>query len=354
MRKAFVRFYCALVLVMLVMSACTPVIKTEEQLPALNRYEGSFIDVFDTVTKVIVYDTDETSAKAHIQQIHDELLTCHKLYDIYNAYDGIQNLYTINQNAGVGPVSVDARILDLIEYAEKAYTLTSGRMNIAMGSVLSIWHRYREEGIDDPEHASLPPMKDLKQAADHMDPSKIVIDRQAGTVYLADPQMQLDVGAIAKGYAAQLVTDDMRAKGVVSMLLSVGGNVCSIGKRADGKDWKVGIQSPEDPAANLCYVGVEDQCLVTSGTYQRYYTVAGTRYHHIIDPSTLMPSTRYSSVSVLSDDSALADALSTALFNMSLEEGMDLVASQKNVEAMWVEQNGTQHFSEGFEAYLLS
>lgn len=319
----------------------------------LTRYEGSFIDVFDTVTKVIIYDKNEALAKEHIQSIHDELADCHKLYDIYNSYDGVANLRTINENAGIGPVKVDQRIIDLIVYAKEAYTLTSGTMNIAMGSVLSIWHDYREAGVDNPEQAALPEMAALQKAAEHMDLNRVIVDQEAGTVYLEDPSLRLDVGAIAKGYAAQLVVDDMRSAGVKNLLLSVGGNVCAIGKRADGKDWKVGIQSPDDPAGNLCYVGVEDRCLVTSGSYQRYYTVDGVRYHHIIDPETLYPSVRYASVSVLCADSALADALSTALFNMPLDEGRALVKSQTGVEVMWVEPDGTITYSDGFENDIL-
>jgi len=135
------------------------------------------------------------------------------------------------------------------------------------------------------------------------------------------------------------------------MLLSIGGNVCSIGTRADGSGWKVGIQNPYGDGT-LAIVQVAGQNVVTSGTYERYYTVDGKRYHHIIDPAPLMPSTLYDSVTVISSDSALADALTTGLFCMPIDEGIALVERLPDTEAFWVLSDGSQQMSSGFSAYL--
>ena len=315
------------------------------------RYEQVFFDVFDTVTTVVLYDTGEAAANARMDELHALLLEYHRLYDIYHAYDGMNNLCTVNQNAGVAPVAVDGKILDMIEYAVEMDALTNGRMNVAMGSVLAIWQTYRDAGLDDPDHATLPPMDELKAANEHSGIGNVVVDRAAGTLYLSDPQTRLDVGAIAKGYAAQRAIERMRREGVTSMLLSVGGNVCSIGTRADGTSWKVGIQDPYSDGT-LCVVQAAGQSVVTSGTYERFYTVDGERYHHIIDPATLMPSTLYDSVTVISEDSALADALTTGLFCMPIEEGMALIERLPDTEALWVLPDGSQRQSGGFSAYL--
>lgn len=315
------------------------------------RYEQVFFDVFDTVTTVILYDTSEANANERFGELHEILRDYHRLYDIYNVYDGLNNLCTVNQNAGQTPVAVDSRILDLVDYAIEMDALTNGRMNIAMGGVLDLWLQYREAGLNDPDHAALPPMAQLEAANAHTDPAGIAIDRAAGTLSLSDAQTQLDVGAIGKGYAAQQATEAMAQSGVTSMLLSVGGNVCSIGVRADGTPWQVGIQDPYS-SGNLCAVQVSGQSVVTSGTYERFYTVNDKRYHHIIDPETLLPSTYYDSVTVISADSALADALTTGLFCMPLSEGRALVASLDGVEALWVLPDGTQARSDGFSAYL--
>jgi len=317
------------------------------------RYSQTYLDVFDTVTSVVVYDTDEQHANDMMDGIHQQLLTYHQLYDIYNTYDGINNLATVNANAGIVPVEVDDKILDLVEYAISMDELTGGRMNIAMGSVLSIWQTYRDAGIDNPDAAQLPPMDELQRANAHAAIDNIVIDRTNGTLYITDPETQIDVGAIGKGYAGEQIISALRAEGIDQLLLAIGGNVCSIGSRADGTGWKVGIQDPYSDA-NLCVVSVSGQNVVTSGTYERFYTVDGKNYHHIIDPGTLMPSVLYDSVSLISSDSALADALSTGLFSMPIEEGMALIERLPDTEALWVLADGTQRMSSGFSAFIVT
>ena len=157
-----------------------------------------------------------------------------------------------------------------------------------MGSMLSIWHTYREEGLADPAQAKIPDMQELKQAAEHMDFEQVQIDPQASTVYLPDEEMSLDVGAIAKGYATKRLAETLKEAGVTSAVLSLGGNVETIGTKADGTPWRVGVQNPDPDTAQsyLHVVNLNDSCLVTSGTYQRYYEwmvcgiiISSTRIH---------------------------------------------------------------------------
>ncbi|HNW85702.1 MAG TPA: FAD:protein FMN transferase [Candidatus Limiplasma sp.] len=316
------------------------------------RYKASFFDVFDTYSEIIVYAQSETEAQTILDKAHAELLTCHQLFDIYNLYDGMNNLKTVNDNAGVAPVKVDQRLIDLIAYAKQMEVETNGRMNIAMGSVLSIWHTYREAGINDPAVAALPPMADLQAAAEHTDIHNIIVDTAASTLYLSDPAMSLDVGAIAKGFSVERVAQELIAGGVTSALLSIGGNVRSIGMRGDGTSWRVNVQNPDLNAAeqSLTTLDLKDLSLVTSGSYQRYYTVNGKQYHHIIDPDTLMPAEFVWAVSVVTQDSGLADALSTALFNLSIEDGKTLLQNYPNTEALWVTLDGQIVRSDGFSA----
>lgn len=315
-----------------------------------SRFKASFFDVFDTYSEIILYAEDATAAQATLDKAHAELLALHQLYDIYNLYDGIANLKTVNDQAGVAPVKVDQRLIDLIVFAKQMAAQTDGRTNIALGSVLSIWHDYRTRGNEDPATATLPPMADLQAAAEHTDISDVIVDEAAGTVYLKDPLMLLDVGAVAKGFAVERVAQDMIADGVTSALLSIGGNVRSIGVRGDGSSWRVNVQNPDLEAADqgIATLDLQDLSLVTSGSYQRYYTVDGKRYHHIIDPDTLMPADYVWAVSVVTQDSSLADALSTALYNLSIEQGKALLTRFPGVEALWVEDDGTLVRSDGF------
>lgn len=308
------------------------------------RYEASFLTLFDTVTTMVGYADSEEAFTAQAQQIHDELLEYHQLYDIYNDYDGLNNLKTVNDNAGIAPVAVDEKILDMLEFSKDLYEETGGRVNVAMGGVLSLWHDAREAGIEDPANAYLPDQDALEEAARHADWSNVVIDEEAGTVYLADPDLSLDVGAIAKGYAVERVCETAPA----GMLISVGGNVRATGPKPDGSPWVVGIENP-DGGDFLHTLYVEDSSVVTSGDYQRYYLVDGQRYHHIIDPDTLYPATRWRSVSILCEDSGIADGLSTALFTLSQEDGQKLLDAF-DAEALWMTQDGELLYSPGFQA----
>lgn len=343
-----------LVLCLAVTCLCVAWLSGCQRKPVLNRYDAQFLSLFDTVTSVVGYAEDKQEFTDYVQAFHDELLVYHQLYDIYHDYDGINNLKTINDNAGISPVKVDSRIIDLIEYAKEMDVRTGGRMNIAMGSVLSVWHEYRTEGIDDPANAELPPMDLLREESRYMDISKVIVDKAASTVYLEDSRMSLDVGAIGKGYATEQAAKKLEADGLKYALISVGGNVRAIGTKGDETKWTVGIQNPDlqSEETYLHKVRIQDQSLVSSGTYQRYYTVDGKTYHHIINPDTLMPSEGYSNVSILCDDSGMADALSTAVFNLNLEDGKKLIESFDHVEAMWVLADGSEVYSSGFKQYI--
>ncbi len=308
-------------------------------------YQTVYLDVFDTVTTVRGYETCEEAFQQRAEQVHRALLEYHRLFDIYNDWPG--GLKDVNDNAGIAPVQVDGAVLELLADCREDYERTGGKVNAAMGSVLSLWHQAREAGLENPAEAALPDMEALEEAAKHTGFDTVIVDVQAGTVYLSDPEQRLDVGAIAKGWAAQKAAALLPE----GYMLNVGGNVCTRGAKPGGDKWNIAIQSPNAGEANLCVVSLAGQSLVTSGDYQRSYTVDGKNYHHIIDPETLMPSTYWRSVSILCDDSGLADCLSTALFLLPLEEGKAL-AEECGVEAMWVDAQMNITQTTGFTAAL--
>lgn len=310
------------------------------------------MDYFDTVITITGYADNREEFDAIADEMISQLSEYHQLYSIYHRFDGVENLCTINElvNGEHRTVKVDRRIIDMLLYAKEMYNATGGIMNIAMGSVLSLWHDYRTIGKGDPEKASLPPMDKLKEAAEHTDISKMVIDEVNNTVTLTDPKMKLDVGAVAKGYATEQVALYFEKKGVTGYVLNVGGNVRTIGSRADGEKWTIGIENP-DGDDYLAYLSLSGESVVTSGSYQRFYYVDGKPYHHIIHPDTLMPATGYLSVSIVCNDSGLGDALSTALFCLPQQEGLNLIESMDNVEAMWVTEDGQKTYSSGWEHY---
>jgi len=335
----------ALVLVALLLTGCAP---TAEKVETTQQYTATFLTLFDTVTTIIGRAESEAAFQEASQAIHDDLEVYHQLFDIYNEYAGVNNLKTINDNAGIAPVKVDQAIIDLLKDCRKYYDLTGGRVNAAMGSVLHLWHEARYDGINDPANAKLPEMEALQEASEHCSFDAVIIDEAASTVYLEDPLMRLDVGAIAKGWATQRAAENA-PKG---MLLSVGGNVCATGpKLSDGTPWVIGIQDPDAADKNLHTVFITENSVVTSGDYQRSYWVDGKPYHHIIDPDTLMPAAYWRSVSIICADSGLADALSTALFLMDREAGTAL-AESCGAEVLWVAADGSEYMTDGFQKML--
>lgn len=308
------------------------------------KYTATFLDVFDTVTTIVGYDESKAAFEEKTQAIHDQLLIYHRLFDIYNTYEGITNLKNVNDAAGGEPVQVDKAVIALLRDCKEYYTLSGGKVNVAMGSVLRLWHEAREDAFDDPAKAYLPDNAALREAYQHTDLQNVVLDEEASTVQITDPQLRLDVGAVAKGWAVQRIAENAPS----GLLISVGGNVCPTGaKDESGTPWVVGITDP-DGGDYLHTVETADCSVVTSGDYQRYFVVDGKMYHHIIDPDTLLPGTKWRSVTVVCADSGLADALSTALFLLDYEQGAALV-QKYGAEAFWIDQENNRYYSPGFE-----
>lgn len=308
--------------------------------PRTYKYETSFYDVFDTYSTLTIYSKSDEEAQAAMDGVHEELIRLNQLYDIYNSYEGINNIKTINDNAGVAPVEVDEDIMELLKFAKEAYYDTDGAVNPMMGAVLSIWHDHRTAALDNPEKASLPDMNELKEASKHTDISLLVLDEENSTVYIADSEASLDVGAVAKGFAADKAVAVLRDMGIDSALINLGGNVCAIGRQSSGKPWNIGVTNPENTTESSAVITAEDISVVTSGSYQRYFEVEGKRYNHIIDGDTLMPAERYASVTVTAESSAVADMLSTALFILPEDEG-DKLADKYGAGVCRIYDDGT-------------
>ena len=305
-------------------------------------YEYTDYTLFDTVTTILGYGDTEEAFQCQAKEICRQLQVYHRLFDIYHDYEGINNLKTINDQAGIGPVPVEQPILDLLQDCRDYFSLTDETVNVSMGSLLQLWHQAREDAAKNPEYAEIPSAADRTAALLHSDFENLELDFENKTVFLRDPDMRLDVGAVAKGWAVQQVS----RKAPAGMLISVGGNVAATGPKEDGSSWVVGIQNP-DGEGYLRTVELQKGSAVTSGDYQRFFEADGKRYHHIIDPATGLPGEYFRSVTVLCQDSGLADALSTALFLLPREQGQRLL-NRAGAEALWVDKDGNVFLSSGF------
>lgn len=341
MNSRFLSLSTAITLALSLLSGCVNPFS-----PPPKRWETTYFDLFDTVTTVVGYAQKEEDFLSAAHAIHDQLAEYHRLYDIYNEYDGLVNLKTVNETAMHAPVKVDKKIMDLLLFCRELYDTSNGKVNAALGSVLSLWHDARTKGTDDPAAAALPSLVALSEAALHTDFESIILDETASTVLLTDPETQLDVGAVAKGFAVEQVCRSAPA----GMLINAGGNVRVTGpKPTEDTPWSVGVQNP-DGGDFLLTLQLSNGATATSGDYQRAYIVNGIPYHHIIDPDTLYPATYWRAVTVICGDAGLADGLSTALFALSREEG-EAMLKVFDAHALWVDQEGQITYSPGFESY---
>lgn len=331
------------ILAALLLCGCMPV-----QTAGAKPYTQTWFDLFDTVTTVMGYAESREEFQRQAQDIYNVLKAYHQLFDIYHVYPGVNNLKTVNDSAGKEPVKVDPALVALLRNCRDYYMLSDGCVHAAMGSVLQLWHEARQAGTEDPGNARLPDSAALEAAAAHANWNNVVVDEERSTVFLTDPELSLDVGAIAKGWAVQRAAEQAPA----GMLISVGGNVAATGPKAENRPWVIGIRNP-DGGDYLYTIRLEKGAVVTSGDYQRAYTVDGKLYHHIIDPETCMPGTYWRSVTVVCGDSGLADALSTALFLLPLAEGKAL-AEQCGAQALWVDAAGEEFMTPGFRELIQS
>ena len=339
---------CAAVLALLLMTGCAAKpTKIEPQGKAYFTY-------FDTVSYVYSYAGDSAERfEERSAEVSHILEKYHKLFDIYHEYSGINNLCTVNRQAGGEPVPVDEELIRFLDVAKELYETTGGEMNVMMGAVLRPWHDCREAAADTPQNAALPDSDALQEAAKHMDFSLLEIDHENNTVRISDPAASLDVGALGKGYATERAADFLREDGAESYVLNVGGNIRIIGTKPDGSGWVTGIRNPDGGEKDFAIsLRLKDTACVTSGVYERYFVVDGERYHHIIDKDTLYPAGYFASLTVLTKDSGLADALSTALFCMSYEEGLALAEQMEGVEILWIFPDGGIKYTQGVEALI--
>ena len=314
-----------------------------------------YFEFFDTVSYVYSYAGDSTEVfDENCETVANILSEYHALFDIYYEHSGINNLCTINKMAGGEPLAVDEKLIDFLLYAKELYEKTNGEMNVMMGSVLKLWHDCRTEAGTDPQNSRIPTDAELSEASKYVGFEFLEIDEENNTVRITDKNAKIDVGALGKGYATEKAAQALEEKGVKHYVLNIGGNIRIIGTKVNGESWKTGIKNPKNPNNEFsAYINLADTSCVTSGDYERYFTVDGEKYHHIIDGDTNMPANYFSSVTVVCKDSGLADALSTALFCMSYEEGLELIESIGGVGVIWIYPDGEVKYSDSIKDIVI-
>lgn len=278
--------------------------------------------------------------KREIQKLFDEIDylydTYHKLTDKYNEYDGIINVYYLNEKlANDEEIIIDKRLEEIISIGTSYYNKTNGIFNIASGNLTSVWKDFIN-------NCNEIPSTNMLYANINID--DIVV---RDSTYLKKNDVKLDLGAIAKGYVTELVGDFLEENNVNSYIINAGGNV-KVGKAYNKDSYVVGITNPDNISDIFTKVNINNLSVVTSGSYQRYCVLDDKVYSHIINPITKYPSEYFKSVTVVSDDSTLADIYSTYLYLLPIEEGLKIVNDNSNIEAIWYIDGNNIIRSEGF------
>lgn len=321
-----------ILLILFLFSSCAANLEEREY----TRFSTSTLTIFDSVTSILGYATSQEEFDFFSNEIIlQELFHFHRLFNKFNSFDGVNNIKTINENAGIKPVEVHPSIIELLLLGMEAYYQTDGIVNIAIGSVTNIW---RQHAVTN----TLPQMDILIEASKLTRIEDVIIDVNASTVFLRHEGMHLDIGSIGKGFAIEKAAQAAIDAGFESFTLSIGGDArITNAPKSEGRySWGVGVINPENPSEFIEAVFLTNTSIVTSGDYMRYFMVDGTRYHHIINPRTLMPANTARSVTVIYPCSIVAENLSLAAFILPLEEAKILIQSH-GAEAIWVLEDGS-------------
>ena len=300
---------------------------------------------FDTVMTITLYGSDETELSSIIEDAYTEV---DRLETIFSAQLEYSELYDINERIAAGETTfiLSDELTEVIKYALEINELSNGALDITIGNLIDLW------GIGT-DHEQLPDASEISEALSYTGCQYLSLNEDDNMLTVSSSNVKLDLGAIAKGYAADLIkslilSEDSSVVGI----LDFGGNIMTIGKRVDGSKWKVGITDPLDTTSVYGGVSVSDYCVVTSGNYERYFEIDGVRYHHILDSYTGYPANKgIISSTIIGASSVECDALSTACYCLGIDDALKLINSIDGVECVLIDDEGNYHTSDGIAEF---
>ncbi|EGT3615221.1 FAD:protein FMN transferase [Clostridium perfringens] len=276
------------------------------------------------------------------------------LDDVFNKINEIESLLSlniedseinkINNKAGIEPVKVSSTTFDVIEKSLEYSKLSNGSFDITIGPLVKLW------GIGS-ENAKVPNDTEILNTLDLINYENIILNQEEVSVFLTENNMILDLGAIAKGYIADVICETLIEEGVTKAIIDLGGNIFALGEKSKNENWTIGIQNPfENRGAPLGTLSISNQSVVTSGIYERYLEINNIKYHHILNPKTGFPyDNNLASVTIVSSKSIDGDALSTSTFGMGVSDGLELIESLENIEGIFVTKSKEIFISSGLK-----
>lgn len=296
--------------------------------------------LLDTLVKISAYGPEASGA------IDDAFGRISDIQEKMTVNEDTSQVISINKASGKEGVIVDDETFAVIERGIFFSELSRGRFDITIGPLVKLW------GIGT-DRARVPSEEEIETAKILTDYTEVSLDNNLKEVLLNKESMGLDLGAIAKGYAADAAKEVLVGRGVKHAAIDLGGNMMLIGTKPDGTPWKIGVQDPFKPRGNVfATLDIIDKTVVTSGIYERYFESGGKRYHHILDPKTGYPvDNGIASVTIITEKSIDADGLSTSVFALGLEMGMKLADEIPGVSAIFITKDKKVFVSPGVKDY---
>ena len=262
---------------------------------------------------------------------------------LLTTYSDTSDLYRINTAAGIEPVVVQKETFDIIERSLHISALTQGAFDISYGSVdKRLWNfDIHQNELPDPETA--------KKMVRLINYRNILLDKAAKTVMLKEKGMRIGLGGIGKGYAAEKTRQYLKSLGATAGIVNASGDLTTWGMQPDGKPWTIGIADPNNASSIFSYLEVSDMAVATSGNYEKFIWVNGRKYSHTINPKTGLPITGIKSVTILTPNAELADALTTPIAIMGIEAGLHLINQLHQVEAIIIDDDDRVYLSKQIE-----
>jgi len=300
--------------------------------------------IMNTFISIRVYADNKEKAKEAVQKAFQEFKRIEELTNRFvqkgTAEYEKSEINIINLAAGQSPVLVSEETFKMLSLSKKYNKELDGVFDITIGPLVDLWGFGQEKN-------NVPGIEQLKSKLDLVDSNSLILDEHRQTAYLKKTGMSLDLGAIAKGYATEKAAQVIREYGIEKAIINAGGNIYALGEKGDGIPWKIGIQDPRDANKIFAILNLKDQVAVTSGDYQRYFEVDGTRYHHILDPRTGKPADELMSVTVIGEDSTIADILSTSFFILGVDKSLAYINEHPGIEAVFVTKDKKIYSSVG-------
>lgn len=331
-------FIVFILTVLIILSGCSP--QTED--PSENKDNRPVVEtafLMGTMVKITIYD--EVVDKEVLQKVFERISEIEDRMTI-NEKTGKSEIIRLNDSAGETYSKLSPDTFYVLKKGKYYSELSGGLFDITIGPLVKLWNIGNEK-------AAVPGETEINQKLSLVNYKNLILDEKNLSAQLNKQGMIVDLGGIAKGYAADEAADFLEEAGIEHAIVNLGGNILALNKKPDGSKWRLGLQDPYQPRGD--YMGIvklDDQSLVSSGTYERYFEVDGKRYHHILNPQTGYPEENsLVSISIITEESIDADALSTTTFLLGLEKGMEMIEGLEDTEAIFITDDKKVYISSG-------